>query len=233
MRARYYTPGMGRFLTKDTWDGDYSSPLTLNKWNYVNGNPINYVDPSGHISCKDVISSWRPIFTALRLCNPQEDATLAEEEIEFFESLDSTLNSGFINCGIGYVVYGYTCVPVTVEKTLGGYCGENTTGAFLARNKDDARDEQELQEKCEKYRHEYEATIREIKFRINLIRQYQNIMASSDDPEVRETMAGLILNTQFQADLFYAGARSLLFQAIEEGCNASLWSPLPILPWIQ
>jgi hypothetical protein len=38
---------MGRFLTKDSWQGDYYRPLSLNRWNYVEGNPVNYTDPSG------------------------------------------------------------------------------------------------------------------------------------------------------------------------------------------
>jgi len=38
---------MGRFLTRDTWEGDYNRPLSLNRWNYVEGNPINLIDPSG------------------------------------------------------------------------------------------------------------------------------------------------------------------------------------------
>jgi RHS repeat-associated protein len=48
LRARYYSPMQGRFITKDTWGGNYYSPLTLNQWNYVQANPIIYVDPSGH-----------------------------------------------------------------------------------------------------------------------------------------------------------------------------------------
>ncbi|MCI0528683.1 MAG: RHS repeat-associated core domain-containing protein, partial [Nitrospira sp.] len=48
LRARYYMPSDGRFLTRDTWMGDYNSPLSLNRWMYVEGNPINYTDPSGH-----------------------------------------------------------------------------------------------------------------------------------------------------------------------------------------
>jgi hypothetical protein len=47
LRARYYTPTLGRFLTKDTWAGDSSHPLSFNAWNYVDGNPINYADPTG------------------------------------------------------------------------------------------------------------------------------------------------------------------------------------------
>jgi RHS repeat-associated protein len=78
LRARFYAPDMGRFLTRDTWNGDYQAPLTLNRWNYTSSNPINYDE-----------------------------------------------------------------------------------------------DEEKLEEKCERYRQEYEATVREINFRINLVRNYQ------------------------------------------------------------
>jgi RHS repeat-associated protein len=47
LRARYYMPTDGRFLTRDTWDGNMNSPLSFNRWMYVEGNPINYTDPSG------------------------------------------------------------------------------------------------------------------------------------------------------------------------------------------
>ena len=48
LRARYMNTGVGRFMTRDTWAGDYNRPLSLNRWNYVEGNPVNYTDPSGH-----------------------------------------------------------------------------------------------------------------------------------------------------------------------------------------
>jgi RHS repeat-associated protein len=50
LRARWYAPGQGRFLTKDTWEGDYSRPMSLNGWGYVEGNPIIRIDPSGYVS---------------------------------------------------------------------------------------------------------------------------------------------------------------------------------------
>lgn len=34
-------------MSRDAWDGDYSRPLSLNRWNYVEGNPVNRVDPTG------------------------------------------------------------------------------------------------------------------------------------------------------------------------------------------
>ncbi len=48
LRARYYSPWDGRFLTRDTWEGNSSSPMSYNMWLYVYGNPILYTDPSGN-----------------------------------------------------------------------------------------------------------------------------------------------------------------------------------------
>ena len=47
LRARYYEPLDGRFVTKDTWGGDETQPMSHNAWLYVLSNPINYTDPSG------------------------------------------------------------------------------------------------------------------------------------------------------------------------------------------
>ncbi len=47
LRSRWYDPASGRFQTKDSWQGDYNRPLSLNRWMYVEGNPTNYVDPTG------------------------------------------------------------------------------------------------------------------------------------------------------------------------------------------
>lgn len=47
LRARYYDPGTGRFMSRDTWGGNNNRSLSLNKWSYVEGNPISYIDPTG------------------------------------------------------------------------------------------------------------------------------------------------------------------------------------------
>jgi RHS repeat-associated protein len=54
LRSRMYSPVTGRFLTKDSWLGDYNRPLSLNRWNYVDGNPINRTDRSGKCWYGDV-----------------------------------------------------------------------------------------------------------------------------------------------------------------------------------
>jgi hypothetical protein len=42
-----YDPAAGRFTTRDSWQGDYNKPMSLNHWNYVHSNPVNYFDPTG------------------------------------------------------------------------------------------------------------------------------------------------------------------------------------------
>ena len=48
LRARYYDSTTGRFTSEDTYSGDMSDPLTLNKYLYTNNDPVNYIDPTGH-----------------------------------------------------------------------------------------------------------------------------------------------------------------------------------------
>jgi RHS repeat-associated protein len=47
LRARYYDPGTGRFITKDPFPGYSSLPSTLHPYSYLLNNPVNLVDPSG------------------------------------------------------------------------------------------------------------------------------------------------------------------------------------------
>jgi RHS repeat-associated protein len=53
LRSRYYSLSQGRFLTRDTWEGDYNSPISYNAWLYVNSNPINLIDPTGFQPCDE------------------------------------------------------------------------------------------------------------------------------------------------------------------------------------
>lgn len=47
MRARYYSPQLKRFINADVVVGSIQESPTLNRYAYVNGNPISYVDPFG------------------------------------------------------------------------------------------------------------------------------------------------------------------------------------------
>jgi RHS repeat-associated protein len=47
LRARYFDPAIGRFLTKDPFRGFHNKPRMLNGYVYAENNPTNLVDPSG------------------------------------------------------------------------------------------------------------------------------------------------------------------------------------------
>ncbi len=47
--ARYYDAELGRFIQPDTIVPDPFAPQTLNRYSYCNNNPLNYIDPSGHV----------------------------------------------------------------------------------------------------------------------------------------------------------------------------------------
>lgn len=49
--ARWYMPGLGRFLSADTIVPDPKDPQSFNRYSYVKNNAINFTDPSGH--CED------------------------------------------------------------------------------------------------------------------------------------------------------------------------------------
>ncbi len=52
--ARWYDPSLGRFISADTIVPSPGNPQALNRYSYVNNNPLKYVDPSGHIGIPGV-----------------------------------------------------------------------------------------------------------------------------------------------------------------------------------
>ena len=52
LRARYYNPRINQFTQPDTIVPDPRIPADWNRFAYVRNNPINFTDPSGHISEK-------------------------------------------------------------------------------------------------------------------------------------------------------------------------------------
>lgn len=48
LRARFYDPAIGRFLSEDTYRGQATNTLSLNLYTYCEGNPVKYTDSNGH-----------------------------------------------------------------------------------------------------------------------------------------------------------------------------------------
>ena len=47
MQARYYSPGVGRFLSEDPYGGAPQDPLSLHRYLYCANGPVSRTDPSG------------------------------------------------------------------------------------------------------------------------------------------------------------------------------------------
>jgi len=54
MRARYYNPEIKRFVNQDVLRGKVASGQSLNRYAYVSGQPVSYVDPLGLFGLSDV-----------------------------------------------------------------------------------------------------------------------------------------------------------------------------------
>ncbi|NLE74248.1 MAG: RHS repeat-associated core domain-containing protein [Actinobacteria bacterium] len=65
LRARYYSPGQGRFTSMDTWQGDPFAPASLHKYSYCQNDPSNRIDPSGHSFTLPSLLSWKGIAITL------------------------------------------------------------------------------------------------------------------------------------------------------------------------
>jgi RHS repeat-associated protein len=47
-RARYYDPDLGRFISRDSYEGSLSDAPSLHRYTYAHDNPLTYVDDDGH-----------------------------------------------------------------------------------------------------------------------------------------------------------------------------------------
>jgi uncharacterized protein RhaS with RHS repeats len=66
LRARYYAPTDGRFLSRDTWEGDANKPMSYNAWLYTYANPVNLTDSSGKFAEEDImlfmgVNTWADV----------------------------------------------------------------------------------------------------------------------------------------------------------------------------
>jgi RHS repeat-associated protein len=59
-KARFFNPGVGQFASPDVIVPGYTKSSSLNRFIYVDNNPIKYTDPSGHYICEDPGGLCRP-----------------------------------------------------------------------------------------------------------------------------------------------------------------------------
>jgi RHS repeat-associated protein len=57
LRARYYDPSLGRFISKDAYAGTMFDPYSQHDYQYAHANPVRYTDPTGYFSMGDVLAT--------------------------------------------------------------------------------------------------------------------------------------------------------------------------------
>jgi RHS repeat-associated protein len=131
LRARMYAPSLGQFTSRDLWPGDTMQSNSMNGFNYVNCNPLRYIDPTGlrptlngiaegrySYSCRCGWIDWahaspgaaRELLTRL--------STEVEEGSDTYKMIWARQLVGGVGHGeIGYLLWYHT-VPVIVRKDL-------------------------------------------------------------------------------------------------------------------
>jgi len=77
LRARYYDPGSGRFMTHDPHPGNPDEPVTLHRYLYAGTNPVMYGDPSGEFMSLSEAGAAFVTVTTLNMLWSQSTAFLA------------------------------------------------------------------------------------------------------------------------------------------------------------
>jgi RHS repeat-associated protein len=108
LRARYYNPFTGRFMSRDPESGEPLIPATLHKYLYVGSDPVNDVDPRGRDLLGYAIRSNAAIPEAklISIYGCVGDASLASIDL----ILDPEITAGSA-LGAGSAVIG--CVLLT------------------------------------------------------------------------------------------------------------------------
>jgi len=57
LRARYYDPSLGRFISKDAFSGFLSDPYSQHDYQYAHANPVRFTDPTGYFTMGDIMAT--------------------------------------------------------------------------------------------------------------------------------------------------------------------------------
>ncbi len=120
----YYNPEIKRFINQDILYGDATNSQSLNRYAYVQGNPINYNDPFGLSPMKVLQAAFTPIHDILNIAGivPGPIGTFADLGNAFLYSLEG--NSSMAS---KYVVQAFvTSIAMPLGGTvIGTLCGSN------------------------------------------------------------------------------------------------------------
>jgi RHS repeat-associated protein len=132
LRARWYDPKDGRFISEDTYKGDITNPLSLNLYTYVHNNPLIYIDPSGHY-CVSADGNWAHEGS----CNSATSIYMGEDR---YNEAAPIIENGYL---VGYIsIFGN---PIYFGKPEGQF-NYWTMLAEMAAAKAKAEEEHRLKE---------------------------------------------------------------------------------------
>lgn len=120
-RARYFSPQLGRFITKDPLTGTDSDGQSLNRYVYVLNNPLMRVDPSGMFSIETLVTAGFQFLSGV-------GNALGGFPIAIFLGAEASLKSGSIVPLGGAIVGGFDTVNESSKDILAAFV--NVGGAF-------------------------------------------------------------------------------------------------------
>ena len=126
LRARYYDPALGRFLSRDPAEPLLTAPHELNRYVYVADNPLNAADPSGRQALTEYSMANEQSRRESAATEPVGQTTadlygeaLANEQIAEAQSLYSSFFSSGDNVAIAKGTY------VDMEGNIHNFVGTN------------------------------------------------------------------------------------------------------------
>jgi RHS repeat-associated protein len=122
LRARYYAPGQGRFITHDPMIGGEGDPLSLHRYLYANADPVNNIDPTGMVNLRLIDTSVA-----------QTEAATARQAVLAYSAstaVKAALTVGAVTVGSGAAVVA-TVAPTSVVGAHILAAGTVVTGTLL------------------------------------------------------------------------------------------------------
>jgi RHS repeat-associated protein len=123
-RARYLHPGLGRFWTLDTFEGQQTDPLSLHKYLYASGNPVMNTDPTGQYSFGQVLGGIGIASTIASIVIPAitsggDPGVILDASIDAIPVYGNAV-SAIENFQTGHPIAGAFDVAFTVADAFGG-----------------------------------------------------------------------------------------------------------------
>lgn len=98
LRARYYDPETGRFISRDSFEGFQDDPQSLHKYTYAHNDPVNLTDPSGNVALSEYAALLGRVASVVGIALSVRDfvlePTLANLFFLLIDVLDGPTNVG-------------------------------------------------------------------------------------------------------------------------------------------